>query len=280
MGGRVADLKPGGGAPARARGLRRRVRTRGTAGASRGIAGSRGDAMPSVPRMAQKENMNPNLSRLAKVMPPPHSQGVPFERGGVERLGVTLPVLEVPRPWNVGVSGWPLDPHLRGHPQGGSLGPLPPKSLGGGPHPWGGLGAYPGSFWGAGGHDLSLEGVGVSFGGVAHPWAGCPPVIPPLPAVRGAGPSGPPAAAPQRPARLRVPRLRAGPAPESRRPGPWQAQGSARYGAGSGGSRGRKGGGQKGSLRRRDLLGVGGPDAWVSWGGVALGREIPSTWFQ
>lgn len=33
-----------------------------------------------------------------------------------------------------------------------------------------------------------------------------------------------------------------------------------------------------GSFGRRDLLGVEGPDAWVPSGGVALGREIPSTW--
>lgn len=55
---------------------------------------------------------------------------------------------------------------------------VPALSGGGWSPSLGWLRFYPGPFWGAGGHDLFLEGVGVSFGGVPHPWAGCPPADP------------------------------------------------------------------------------------------------------
>lgn len=91
---------------------------------------------------------------------------------------MTLPV-----PGMGGSRGAPWAPISRG-----TLGVVPALSGGGWSPSLGWLRFYPGPFWGAGGHALSLEGVGVSFGGV-------PPVIPTLPAVRGAGPSGPPAGA-------------------------------------------------------------------------------------
>lgn len=188
MGERVAGLKRGGGAPGRAREPRRRVRTRGAAGARRGVAGSRGDAVPSVPRMAQKENVNPNLSRLAKVTPPSHSQGVPFvggvSQGDAARSG-GAPSLRC------GGLGVPPGPPSPGVPSGWFL----PSLVGGGPRPWGGSGFTPGPFGGRGGMTCSWRVLGSPLEVSPTPGRGVPPLIPTLPAVRGAGPSGPPAGA-------------------------------------------------------------------------------------